>query len=113
MTTQQENCIDSQLERYRERLEDQDEDYIERKIEDALEKAEEKERDRIDYLNTVKRLSLHGAAYEAHMEKFRKDTENELYEHFKAECDKENDRLLQEYREELEKEMEEESESED
>lgn len=106
MTSQQENYIESQLERYLEKLEDQDIDYIERKIEDALEEAEGKERERIDDLNAQEKLSLHGAAYEAHIEKFRKDTENELYEYFKAECDKENQRLLQEYREELEKEME-------
>ena len=113
MTTQQENYIDSQLERYLEELEDKDVFWIEEKIEDALEEEEEKERERIDDLNAQEELSLHGAAYEAHIKKFREDKEKELYEYFKAECDKENERLLQEYREELEKEMEEESESED
>lgn len=48
---------------------------------------------------------MHGAAYEVHMKKFLEDTEKELYEYFKSECDKENDRLVSEYREKLESEV--------
>lgn len=106
MTTQQENYIESRLEAYREELEDKDVDYIENKVQDALEEAEEKERERIDDLNAQERLSLHGAAYEVHMKKFLEDMEKELYEYFKSECDKENDRLVNEYREKLESEVE-------
>lgn len=112
MTTQQENWIESQLERYRERLENEDIDWIERQTEKALEEAETKEAERIADLNAQEKLSLHGAAYEAHMKKFREDTEKELYEHFKAECDEENQKKLDEYREELEREAETESEGE-
>lgn len=106
MTTQQENYIESRLEAYREELEDKDTDYIEGKVQDALEEAEEKERERIDNLNAQEKLSLHGAAYEAHIKKFLKDIEKELHDYFKAECDKKNDRLVNEYREELESEVE-------
>lgn len=106
MTTQQENYIESQLETYREELEDKDVDYIEDKVQNALEEAEEKERARIDDLNAQEKLSLHGAAYEAHMKKFLEDTEKELHDYFKAECDKENDRLVSEYRAKLESEVE-------
>lgn len=106
MTTQQENYIESQLEAYWEELESKDADYIEDKVQDALEEAEEKERERIDDLNAQEKLSLHGAAYEAHIQKFLKDKDKELHDYFKAECDKENDRLVNEYREKLESEVE-------
>lgn len=97
-TAQQENYINSRLEAYRAELEEKDSDWIEGKVGDALAEAEEKERERLEY----EEPSLRGAAYEAHMKKFLKDTENELYEYYKAECDKENDRLVEEYRKELE-----------
>lgn len=105
MTTQQENYIESRLEAYREELEDKSVDWIERQVENAIEEAEENERERIDDLNAQEKLSLHGAAYEAHMKKFLEDTKKELEEHFKAESDEENDRLVEEYRKELESEV--------
>lgn len=106
MTMQQENWIESRLEAYREELENKSVDWIQRKVEDALEEAEEKERERIDDLNAREKLSLHGAAYEAHMGKYVKETEKELYEYYKAESDKDNDELIEEYRRELEAEAE-------
>lgn len=102
MTPQQEYEIEKKLETHRERLENEAINRIERQVEDALEKAQEKEEERIDDLNTLEKLSLHGAAREAHMKKFREDTWKELTEHFTAESDKENDRLVEEYRKELE-----------
>ncbi len=112
MTRQQENWIEKELERYRERLENEDIDWIERRLEDALEEAEEKERERIDDLNAMEKLSLHGAAYQSHIKKFLEDTREELTEHFKAECDEKNEELIDEYRQELEAEIEGEDESE-
>lgn len=107
MTTQQENWIESKLKAYLEELQNKDVDYIENKVQGALEEAEEKERERLDDLNAQEKLSLHGAAYEAHIKKFLEDKEKELYDYFKAECDKENDRLVSEYRAKLESEAEE------
>lgn len=102
-TTQQENYISSRLEAYRAELEEKDSDWIKGKVGDALAEAEEKERERLEY----EEPSLRGAAYESHMKKFLEDTENELFEHYKGECDEENDRLVEEYRQELEHEEEE------
>lgn len=97
-TTQQENYINSRLEAYREELKEKDSAYIEAKVGEDLEEAERKKRERLEY----EEPSLRGAACEAHMRKFLEDKENELYEYYKAECDKENDRLVEEYRQELE-----------
>lgn len=112
MTGQQESYIEKELERYRELLENEDIDWIERKVEDALEEAEEKERERIDDLNSMEKLSLHGAAYESHIKKFLEDTREELAERFKAECDEKNEKLIDEYRQGLEAEIEGKEESE-
>lgn len=100
MTTQQENYIESRLEAYREELEDKAVDWIQHKVENALEEAEEKEG-----VRASEELNLHGAAYESHMEKFLEDTKKELEEHFKAESNEENDKLIEEYRKELESEV--------
>lgn len=101
MTRQQENYIESRLEAYREKLEDKDVDWIQRKVENALEEAEEKEG-----VRASEDLKLRGAAYDSHMKKFLEETEKELHEHFKAECDEENEKLIEEYRQELESEAE-------
>lgn len=101
MTTQQENYIESRLEAYLEELEDKAADWIQQKVENALEEAEEKEG-----VRASEDLNLRGAAYDSHMEKFLEDTKKELEEHFKAESDEENNKLIEEYRRELESEVE-------
>ena len=101
MTTQQENYMESRLTAYREYLEAEDERWIETDVLEALEEEEKKERERLD----DERPSLRGAAYKAHMKKFLKDTEKELYERFKEIYDAENEKLIDKYRRELEKEV--------
>lgn len=106
MTTQQENYINSRLEAYRRELEVLDAGQIEREVLGALEAAELEERERLE----ADEPELRGADYEAHMEKFRKDTEKELFDYYKGEHDKENYALVEEYRLELERELEAETE---
>lgn len=104
MTTQQENYINSKLEAYRGYLETEDERWIEGEVLKELEKKEEKERERLDGMIATERIALSGREYEAHMKKFSKDAKKELYGHFKAIYDAENEKFLEGYRRELEKE---------
>ena len=54
----------------------------------------------------TKRIALSSREYEARMKKFFEDTKKELYKHFKATYDAENEKLLDKYRRELKKEIE-------
>lgn len=101
MTTQQENYIESRLEAYREELEDKAAEWIQDEVNKVLEDQELAEAERAS-----EDFHLKGAAYDAHMKKFLEDTENEMYEYFKSISDKDIQKKLDKYREELESEVE-------
>ena len=105
MTTQQENYINSGLEAYRRGLEEKDEHQIEGDVQAALAEAEEKEWERIGDMISTGRIDWSDEECEAHMKKFLEEAEGELWSRFKAECDEENETLLEKYRQELEMEL--------
>lgn len=94
MTTQEENYIESKLDAYREELFEKWEFDIEDTISTDLETLEEEEISRIEELNANGETKVYGAALEKHIKKFLNSKEDELFEHYKKEAEKEIDKLV-------------------
>lgn len=100
MTTQQENYIETMLDRFYDSRRMAHLEYVEDKIIEDLELAEERERWDCEG-------KLFGAALEAHINHFLEELKKELYEHYMQEFEEEIAPELEEYRKELEAECEE------
>lgn len=100
MTTQQENYIESMLERFYDLRRMEHLDYVENKIIDDLELEDERERWDCEG-------KLFGAALEAHMKHFLEEKKEELFKYYMQEFEKDIKIELEEYRKELEAECEE------
>ena len=90
------------VEKYRERLLEKAEEYNAERASDEVESAVEKECSRIDSLIEYGEVKLSGAAYKAHIEKFKKDAYKNIFDRLMEECAEDIERDVEEYRKSLE-----------